>query len=84
MYSVLNIVACRARICALRAPTVLSARMKSVSARKTRLWLTPDTAWGFIQDRRLRADVLFIRTQSGIRADGFSSAQQFEVQRDEA
>jgi hypothetical protein len=31
---------------------------------------------GFIQDRRLRADVLFIRVQSVIRADGFSSAQQ--------
>ncbi|MBI5909813.1 MAG: hypothetical protein HY848_07665 [Betaproteobacteria bacterium] len=29
----------------------------------------------FIQDRRLRADVLFIRAQSAIRADGFSSAQ---------
>jgi len=26
---------------------------------------------GFIQDRRLRADVLFIRTQSAIRADGY-------------
>jgi hypothetical protein len=42
---------------------------------KTRLWLTPKTAWGVIQDRRLRADVLFIRAQSVIRADGFSSAQ---------
>jgi len=30
---------------------------------------------GFIQDRRLRADVLFIRAQSTIRADGSSSAQ---------
>jgi hypothetical protein len=30
----------------------------------------------FIQDRRLRADALFIRPQSAIRADGFSSAQQ--------
>jgi hypothetical protein len=29
----------------------------------------------FIQDRRLRADVLFIRAQSMIRADSFSSAQ---------
>jgi hypothetical protein len=28
-----------------------------------------------IQDRRLRADVLFIRAQSVIRPDGFSSAQ---------
>jgi len=29
----------------------------------------------FMQDRRLRTDVLFIRAQSTIRADGFSSAQ---------
>jgi hypothetical protein len=29
---------------------------------------------GFIQDRRLRADSLFIRAQSTIRADVFSSA----------
>jgi hypothetical protein len=29
----------------------------------------------FIQDRRLRTDVLHIRAQSTIRADGFSSAQ---------
>jgi len=29
----------------------------------------------FSQDRRLRADVFFIRAQSTIRADGFSSAQ---------
>jgi hypothetical protein len=29
----------------------------------------------FIQDRRLRADVLFIRAQSAIRADGPPSAQ---------
>jgi hypothetical protein len=28
-----------------------------------------------MQDRRLRTDVLFIRVQSMIRADGFSSAQ---------
>jgi len=32
-------------------------------------------AWGFIQDRRLRTDVFFIRAQATIRADGFSSAQ---------
>ncbi len=33
-----------------------------------------DFGVAFIQDRRLRADVLFIRAQSTIRADGFSSA----------
>jgi hypothetical protein len=41
---------------------------------------------GFIQDHRLRADVLFIRTQSVIRADGPPSAQarapQIEVSSD--
>jgi len=42
------------------------------------------TAWFvFIQDRRLCADVLFIRAQSAIRADGPPSAQartlQFEL-----
>jgi hypothetical protein len=31
--------------------------------------------FAFVQDRRLRADVLFIRTQSAIRADGTPSAQ---------
>jgi hypothetical protein len=44
------------KTCALRAPTVFSARMKSASARKTRLWLTPNAAWGFIPDRQLRTD----------------------------
>jgi len=29
------------RTCALRAPTVFSARMESASAQKTRLWLKP-------------------------------------------
>jgi hypothetical protein len=36
MCGVLNIVACQERICALRAPTVFSARMKRVSARTGR------------------------------------------------
>src|SRR5450759_1212384 len=40
-------------------------------------------AVGFLQDRRLRADVLFIRAKSAIRADGSPSAQerapQFEL-----
>jgi len=34
----------------------------------------------FIQDRRLRADVLFIRAQSAIRADGPPSAQARSAQ----
>jgi len=67
--------ACYERPCALRAPTVFSVRIKSASAQKTRFWIKTRTARGFIQDCRLRADVLFIRAQSAIRADGFSSAQ---------
>ncbi|TAK71619.1 MAG: hypothetical protein EPO19_04050 [Betaproteobacteria bacterium] len=62
IYGVLNTAAGRAQTSALRAPTVF--------------WTKTKTVWGFIQDRRLRADVLFIRAQSAIRADGFSSAQQ--------
>jgi len=62
------------KTCALRAPTVFSARMKSASARKTRL-LIKARQRGVIRDRRLRADTLFIRTQSVIRADGARSAQ---------
>src|SRR3990172_1585345 len=34
--------------CALRAPTVFSARMKSTSAQKTRFWLTPNTVRGVV------------------------------------
>jgi hypothetical protein len=66
----------RAAIARSRAPTVFSVRMKSVSVQKTRLWIKA-TRFGvaFIQDRRLRTDALFIRAQSTIRADGFSSAQ---------
>jgi hypothetical protein len=72
----LNAVEYDKKTCALRAPTAFSARMKNASAQKTRLWIKPRmTRVAFIQDRRLRADVLFIRAQPTIRADGFSSAQ---------
>ena len=37
--------------CALCAPTVFSARMKSVSAQNTRLWLTSNAARRVIQGR---------------------------------
>jgi len=57
--------------------------MKSASVQKTRLLLTPNRPWGVIQDRQLRADVLFIRTQLTIRADGFSSAQKAQPRNDE-
>jgi len=71
-----NAAAVRKTYCTLRAPTVFSARMKSASAQKTRLWIKARAARGFTQDRRLRADGCFIRAQSTIRADGISSAQQ--------
>jgi hypothetical protein len=68
----------RAAIARPGAPTVLSAWMKSTSAQKTRLWIKASRAgvvFEFIRDRRLRADVLFIRAQSAIRADATPSAQ---------
>jgi hypothetical protein len=59
---------------AARANRVFCTDKKRIRT-KTRLWLKAKTAWVFIQDRRLSTDVLFIRAQSAIRADGFSSAQ---------
>jgi len=57
--------------------------MKSTSVKKTRLLIKATTAWFvFIQDRRLRADVLFIRARSAIRADGAPSAQARTLQLD--
>src|SRR5450759_565948 len=43
---------------------------------------TANTARVSIQDRRLRADVLFIRTQSAIRADGPPSEQAWTLKCD--
>ncbi|MBE0624349.1 MAG: hypothetical protein IH606_06000 [Burkholderiales bacterium] len=77
---------CHERICALRAPTVFSERMKNTSVQKTRLLLPPNRLRGFSKDRQLRADVLFIRAQLTIRADGPPSAQvltpQLEISSD--
>jgi hypothetical protein len=57
--------------------------MKSASVEKTRLLIKATTAWiVFIRDRRLFADVLFIRAQSAIRADGTPSAQARTLQLD--
>jgi len=41
---------------------------------KAALWIKTETARGFIQDRRSRTDVPFIRARSTIRADGSPSA----------
>jgi hypothetical protein len=71
-------VACQARRrCALaRANRVFCTDKKRIRTENTVMDKINSGLWvGFIQDRRLRADVLFIRAQSTIRADGFSSAQ---------
>ncbi|MBI5910863.1 MAG: hypothetical protein HY848_13035 [Betaproteobacteria bacterium] len=58
--------------CRIRANVfviLVAASGRAMDKNKAVLWVA------FIQDRRLRADVLFIRAQSTIRADDFSSAQ---------
>ncbi|MBI5911220.1 MAG: hypothetical protein HY848_14870 [Betaproteobacteria bacterium] len=59
---------------AARANRVFCADENRIRTENTVLDKTR-TARGFVQDRRLRADVLFIRAQSTIRADGPPSAQ---------
>jgi hypothetical protein len=58
--------------------------MKSASVPETRLWIREKAVSGFdfIQDRRLCADMLFIRAQPVIRADGTPSAQVLAPQFD--
>jgi len=74
VYRVANTVACDERLCALRAPTVFLVRIKTIRTKNT-VMDKIRTVLGFIQDHRLRTDGFIIRTQSMIRADGFSSAQ---------
>jgi hypothetical protein len=74
-FGVWNTAACHKQTCALRAPTVFFGTDKDHPYQKIRFWLTPNAAWGVIQDRRLRTDGFIIHAQSTIRADGFSSAQ---------
>ncbi|MBI5912586.1 MAG: hypothetical protein HY848_21860, partial [Betaproteobacteria bacterium] len=63
--------------CALaRANRVFGTDKKHIRTKNTVMDKSNDgLGFAFIQDRRLRADVLFIRAQSTIRVDGFSSAQ---------
>jgi len=61
--------------CALRARTVFSARINGIRTENTVSVNGKDGFLGFVQDHRLRTDGVFIRAQSVIRADGFSSAQ---------
>jgi len=63
-----------AELRAARANRVFRADEKRIRTKNT-VMIKTRTALGFHQDRRLCADVLFIRAQSAIRADGFSSAQ---------
>jgi hypothetical protein len=64
-------VACREETCALRAPTTFLALKRSIRA-KSAVLIENQIAVRVVlsKDRRLRADVFFIRTQSAIRADG--------------
>ncbi|MFH1044200.1 MAG: hypothetical protein V1796_03935 [Pseudomonadota bacterium] len=64
---------------ALRANPVFGADEKRIRT-KNRVMDKSKGSLGLIQDRRLRADVLFIRTQSAIRADGSPSAQDGALQ----
>jgi len=65
----------RADLRATRANRVFCTDEKHIGTENTVMVNTKTRRGGFIQDRRLRTDVLFIRAQSTIRADGFSSAQ---------
>ena len=70
-----NALACKEQpLRALRANHVFCTDEAAVQ--KTWLLEVQVQCWGFIQDRRLRADVLFMRAQATIRADGFLSAQK--------
>jgi hypothetical protein len=61
---------------ALRTNRDFCADEKRIRAEITVMGKSKGGFWlAFMQDRRLCADVLFIRAQSVIRADGLSSAQ---------
>jgi hypothetical protein len=61
--------------CALRAPTFLSVRIKTIRTEKTVTEQNKDSA-GFFTRSPIAYGRFFFRAQSAIRADGFSSAQQ--------
>jgi hypothetical protein len=58
----------------LRAPTVFSARIKTIRAKNTVMDKNNDSA-GFYTRSPIAYGQFFVRAQSVIRADGFSSAQ---------
>jgi hypothetical protein len=75
MRSAMNAVACREWNCALRAPTARSARIRDIRTENAVTVNNKGGAGVLLPDHRLRPDGSFIRAQSVIRADGFSSAQ---------
>jgi hypothetical protein len=62
------------RICALRAPTVPSVRIKSIRTEGTVMLKSKDGAGVYSRSSPVHG-WLFIRAPATIRADGFSSAQ---------
>ena len=74
IYSVINAVACRNQTCALRAPTAFSARINGIRAENAVMVNHKDSV-GFLYEIAESARMVFIRADSAIRADGFSSAQ---------
>ena len=69
-----NSVACHEKTCALRAPTSFPVRIKSIRTGNEVL-INDKNDFGFYSRSPIAYGWLFIRTQSVIRADGFSSAQ---------
>jgi len=67
---------------AARANRIFRTDEKHIGTKNTVLEKINNSAGGVIQDRRLRADMLFIRAQSAIRADGSPSAQAQSPQLD--
>jgi len=72
---VLNAVACDELPCALRAPTAISVRIKTIRTEIAVIVKSKVNA-GFHTRSSIAHGWLFIRAQSTIRADDFSSAPQ--------
>jgi hypothetical protein len=80
IYGVLSTVACDENLRAARANPAFGTDKRRIRTKSTVMDKSKKRSGVvFIPDRRLRADVLFIRAQSTIRADGFSSAQQAQL-----
>jgi len=72
---VLSAVLFQPRTCALRAPTVFSARIKGIRAENA-VSVNNKESVGFLCKIADSARMVFIRAESAIRADGFLSAQR--------